>query len=87
VHLCTKALVFQSFCNCLLFTILCSFGTKESIKLKVDCGEQTVFWYSQHAINLVRMIVFVVCMSLTRVLVWVRGKVEQKRFLTFCVFG
>jgi hypothetical protein len=30
--------------------------------------------------------VFVVCMSSARVLVWVRGKVEQKRSLTFCVF-
>jgi hypothetical protein len=26
-------------------------------------------------------------MSSTKVLVWVRGKVEQKHFLTFCVFG
>ncbi len=30
---------------------------------------------------------FVVCMSSVRVLVWVRGKVKQKRSLTFCVFG
>jgi len=31
--------------------------------------------------------VFVIYMSSTRVLVWVRGRVEQKRSLTFCVFG
>jgi len=30
---------------------------------------------------------FVVCMSSARMLVWVRGKVEQKRSLTFYVFG
>jgi len=30
---------------------------------------------------------FVICMSSARVLVWVRGRVEQKRSLTFCVFG
>ncbi len=30
---------------------------------------------------------FIVCMSSTRVLVWVRGKVEQKRSLICCVFG
>jgi hypothetical protein len=31
--------------------------------------------------------VFVVYMSLTRVLVWVRGRVKQNRSLTFYVFG
>jgi hypothetical protein len=31
--------------------------------------------------------VFILYMSLARVLVWVRGRVEQKRSLTFCVFG
>jgi hypothetical protein len=31
--------------------------------------------------------VSVVCMSSTRVLMWVRHRVEQKRPLTFCVFG
>ncbi len=30
---------------------------------------------------------FIVCTSLARVLVWVRGRVEQKHSLTFCVFG
>ncbi len=32
-------------------------------------------------------IVFVVCMNLTKVLVWVRGRAKQKCSLTFCVFG
>ncbi len=72
---------------CLLFTILCPFGTRESIKRKVDHGGQIGFWYWQHATNLARATVFVVCMSSTRVFVWVRGRVEQKRSLTFCVFG
>ncbi len=30
---------------------------------------------------------FVVCMSSAKVLVWVRGRVEQKCFLIFCVLG
>jgi hypothetical protein len=30
---------------------------------------------------------FVVCMSLVRVLMWVKGKAEQNCSLTFCVFG
>jgi hypothetical protein len=33
------------------------------------------------------VIMFVVYMSLARVLVWVRGRAEKKRSLTFCVFG
>jgi hypothetical protein len=37
-----------------------------------------VLWYCQHATNLTRATVFVVCMSSTRVLVWVRGRAEQK---------
>jgi hypothetical protein len=75
--------------NCLLilFIILCPFGTRESIRRKVDLGGQIVLWYWQHATNLAKATVFVVCMSSTRVLVWVRGRVEQKRSLTFCVFG
>jgi hypothetical protein len=30
---------------CLLFTILCPFGTRESIRRKVDHGGQIVLWY------------------------------------------
>jgi hypothetical protein len=30
---------------------------------------------------------FIVCMSLARVLMWVRGRAKQKRSLIFCVFG
>jgi hypothetical protein len=71
---------------CLLFTILCPFGTRESIRRKVDHRGRIVLWYWQHATNLARVIVFVVCMSSTRMLAWVRGRVEQKRSLTFCVF-
>jgi hypothetical protein len=37
--------------------------------------------------NLAKATVFIVCMSSTRVLMWVRGRAEQKRSLTFCVFG
>jgi hypothetical protein len=44
-------------------------------------------WYWQHATNLARVTVFVVHMSSTKVLVWVRGKAEQKRSLALCVFG
>jgi hypothetical protein len=73
--------------NCLLFTILHPFGTKESVKQKTDHGGQIVFWYWQHATNLATATMFVVCMSSTIVLVWVRGRAEQKRSLTFCVFG
>jgi len=72
---------------CLLFTILRPFGIREYIKQKVDHGGQIVLWYWQHATNLVKVTVFVVCMSLIRVLVWVRGKAEQKYSLTFYVFG
>jgi len=72
---------------CLLFTILRPFGTRESIRRKVDHGGQIVLWYWQRATNLARATVFVICMSSARVLVWVRGRVEQKRSLTFCVFG
>jgi len=71
----------------LLFTILHPFGTRESIRQKVDHGGQIVLCYWPHATNLVRAIVFVVCMSSLRVLVWMRGRVEQKRSLTFYVFG
>ncbi len=77
----------KNFVYRLLFTILRSFGTRESIRRKVNHGRQIVLWYWQHATNLARAIVFVVCMSPTRVLVWARGMVEQKRSLTFCVFG
>jgi hypothetical protein len=72
---------------CLLFTILRPFGTRESIKRKVDHGGQIVLWYWQHATNLAKVTVFIVCMSSSRVFVWVKGKVEQKHSLTFCVFG
>jgi hypothetical protein len=71
---------------CLLFTILHSFGIRESIRQKVDHGGQIVLWYWQHATNLAKATVFIVCMSSARVLVWVKGKVEQKHSLTFCVF-
>jgi hypothetical protein len=71
----------------LLFTTLCPFGTKESIRWKVDNGGQIILWYWQHATNLARATMFVVCMSSTRVLMWVRGRVEQKYSLTFYVFG
>jgi hypothetical protein len=72
---------------CLLFTILRPFGTRESIKRKVDHGGQIVLWYCQHATNLAKATVFVVYMILARMLVWVRGRAEQKCSLTFCVFG
>jgi hypothetical protein len=71
---------------CLLFTILRPFGTRESIRQKVDHGGQIVLWYWQHATNLARATMFVICMNSARVLMWVRGRVEQKRSLTFCVF-
>jgi hypothetical protein len=70
-----------------LFTILSLFGTKESIRRKVDHGGQIVLWYWQHATNLAKATMFVVCMSLARVLMWVKGRAEQKRSLIFCVFG
>jgi len=72
---------------CLLFTILHPFGTRESMRRKANHGRQIVLWYWQHVTNLAKVTVFIVCMNLTRVLVWVRGKAEQKRSLTFCVFG
>ncbi len=71
--------------NCLLFTILHPFGTRESIRRKVDCGGQIVLWYWQHATNFARATVFIVYMSATRMLVWVRGRAEQKRSLTFYI--
>ncbi len=71
----------------ILFTILRLFGTRESIRQKVDHGGQIDLWYWQHATNLAKATMFVVCMRLARVLVWVRGKVEQKCSLIFCVFG
>ncbi len=71
----------------LLFIMLRPFGTRKSIRWKVDHGGHIVLWYSQHATNLVRAIVFVVCINLIRVLMWVRGRAEQKRSLIFCVFG
>jgi hypothetical protein len=72
---------------CLLFTILRPFGTRESIRRKADHGGQIVLLYWQHAKNLARATMFVVCMSSIRMLMWVRGKAEQKCSLTFCVFG
>ncbi len=83
----TKNVVCDYLVYCLLFTILRPFGTRESIRWKVDHGGQIVLWYWQHATNLARATVFVVCMSSTKVLVWVRGRVKQKHSLTFCVFG
>jgi hypothetical protein len=71
----------------LLFTILCPFGTRESIRRKVDHGGHIVLWYLQCPTNLARATMFVICMSSARVLVWVRGKAEQKHSLTFYVFG
>ncbi len=79
-------MIFLQLINCLLYTILCAFGTRGSIKRKVDHGRQIVLWYWQHATNLARVTVFVVRMSSTRVLMWVRGKVEQKCSLTLWVF-
>jgi hypothetical protein len=83
--------------HCLLFTILHPFGTRKSIRRKADHGGQIVLWYWQHATNLAKATchatnlakatMFVVYMSSTRVLLWVRGKAKQKRSLTFCVFG
>ncbi len=67
--------------------ILRSFRTRKSIKQKIDCGGQIVFSYWQHAINLAKVTMFVVYMNLTRMLVWVRGKAEQKCSLTISVFG
>jgi hypothetical protein len=72
---------------CLLFTILRPFGIRESIRWKANHGGQIVFWYWQHATNLAKAIVFIVCMNSTRVLVWVKGRAKQKHFLTYCVFG
>jgi hypothetical protein len=71
---------------CLLFLILRMFGTRESIRWKVDHVGQIVLWYWQHATNLAKATMFVVCMSSARVLMWVRGKAKQKCSLTFCVF-
>jgi hypothetical protein len=71
----------------ILFTILRPFGTRESIRRKVDHGRQIVFWYWQHATNLAEAIMFIVYMNSRRVFMWVRGKAEQKHSLTFCVFG
>ncbi len=75
------------FVYCLQFTILHLFGTREFIRQKVDHGGQIVLWYWQHATNLAKATMFVVYMSSTRMLVWVRGRAEQKCSLTFCVFG
>jgi hypothetical protein len=71
----------------LLFTILHPFGTRESIRGKVDHERQIILWYWQHVTNLAKVTMFIVYMSSARVLVWVRGRAEQKRSLTFCVFG
>jgi hypothetical protein len=87
--------MFHAFCipmstlKCLLFTVynFCPFGTRKPIRRKVNHGGQIVLWYWQHVTNLAKATVFVVCMCSARVLVWVRGRVEQKRSLTFCVFG
>jgi hypothetical protein len=62
---------------CLLFTILCPFGTRESIRRKVGHGGQIVLWYWQHATNLARATVFVVCMSSARVLVFTHEVVKR----------
>jgi len=83
----TGSLYLKKKSECLLFTILHSFGTRESIRRKVDHGGQIVLWYWQHATNLARATVFIVYMSPVRVLVWVRARAEQKCSLTFCVFG
>jgi hypothetical protein len=72
---------------CLLFTILRPFETRESIRQKVDNRGQIVLWYWQHATSLAMATVFVVYMSPIGVLLWVRGKAEQKHSITFCVFG
>jgi hypothetical protein len=72
---------------CLLFTILHLFGTRKSIRRNVNHGGQIVLWCRQHATNLAKATMFVVCMSLARMLVWVRGRAEQKHSLTFYVFG
>ncbi len=53
---------------CLLFVILGPFGTRESIRRKVNHRGQIVLQYWQHATNLIRATVFIVCMSSTRML-------------------
>ncbi len=70
---------------CLQFYV--HIGTKKSIRQKVDHGGQIVLWYQQHATNLAKATMFIVYMSPTRMLVWVRGRAEQKHSLTFYVFG
>ncbi len=70
---------------CIFFIILRLFGTRESIRRKVDHGGQIVLWYWQRT-NLAKATMFVVCMS-SRMLMWVRGEVEQKHLVTFRVFG
>jgi hypothetical protein len=47
--------------NEVLFTILCPFEIRESIRRKVDHEGQIVLWYWQHATNLARATVFLVC--------------------------
>ncbi len=86
LHLNLKSFISQSI-YCILLKILRSFWTREFIRWNVDHGGKIVLWYCQHATNLAKATVFVVCMSSARMLVWVRGRVEQKRSLTFYVFG
>jgi hypothetical protein len=57
------------FLNLLLFTILRPFGTRESIRRKVVHGGPIILSYWQHATNLARATMFIVCMSSARVLV------------------
>ncbi len=62
---------------CLQFNV--RLGTRESVRRKVNHGGQIVLWYWQHATNLARAIMFVVCMSSSRVLMWVRPSLKRRR--------
>ncbi len=76
---------FIHFIYCLQFNVY--LGPESPLDKKVDHRRHIVLWYWQHATNLAMVTVFIVCMSLVRVLVGVRGRAKQKRALTFYVFG
>ncbi len=68
-----------------LFTILCPFEIREFVRRKVDHGGQIVLWYWQHATNLTRATVFVVCMSSARVLHFSFDKTPSLEELTLAI--
>jgi hypothetical protein len=68
-------------------TILHPFQTRKSIRRKADHGGQIVLTTGSMSQNLAKVTMFVVCMSSTRMLMWVRSRAKQKHSLTFCVFG